>query len=354
MSKYSMNKFERVLITSIYKRDTRIEIFEENEYKLQVNKSDKIGCGGICEIVGLKEFQVKPYFDIDAKIDLDKSFDETIIDDIENDIKKICNVEIYNSKRPSREDNEKMKYSYRLYLEARISYDNIPVLFKNVFDKYDIIDNSVYNPNRILFTPMNKIKKDNVVPELTNIKGTIFDNCATYIKEEYIDLDLEIEKPKEEPKEIKFNNDLCDNTEITYDGKLNFNEIITKLSKERASNYNDWFYIGVALINLYYRKIISRGQIYDLFDLFSAKAENYDADSVIKVIDININRFDGKGYGIKYLLDCLKIDDIEYYKSITEKDNIIDSADDDEGAANIVVKYYNDKLLICEKKSIYL
>ena len=225
-----MNHFERVLISSIYKRNTRIEIFEENEYKLQVKKSDKLGCGGICEIVGLKEFQVKPYFDIDAKIDLDKSFDETIIDDIENDIKKICNVEIYKCNREAREYDGKMKYSYRLYLEARISYDNIPVLFKNVFDKYDIIDNSVYNPNRILFTPMNKIKKDNVVPELTNIEGTIFDNCATYIKEDYIDLDLEIEKPKEEPKEIKFNNDLCDNTETTYDGKLNFNEIITKLS----------------------------------------------------------------------------------------------------------------------------
>ena len=27
---------------------------------------DKKGYGGICEIVGLKEFQVKPYFDIDA------------------------------------------------------------------------------------------------------------------------------------------------------------------------------------------------------------------------------------------------------------------------------------------------
>ena len=38
-----MNKFDRVLITSIYKRDTRIEIFEENEYKLQVNKNDKKG-----------------------------------------------------------------------------------------------------------------------------------------------------------------------------------------------------------------------------------------------------------------------------------------------------------------------
>ncbi len=53
---------------------------------------------------------------------------------------------------------------------------------------------------------------------------------------------------------------------------------------------------------------------------------------------------DGKGHGIKYLLDCcLKVDEIAYYKSITEKDNIIDSADDDEGAANIVVKYYKDR-----------
>ena len=71
MLEYRMNKFERVLITSIYKRDTRIEVFEENEYKLQVNKYDKKGCGGICEIVGIDEFQVKPYFDIDAKIELD-------------------------------------------------------------------------------------------------------------------------------------------------------------------------------------------------------------------------------------------------------------------------------------------
>ncbi len=45
-----------------------------------------------------------------------------------------------------------MKYSCRLYLEARISFDNIPVLFKNVFDKYDIIDKSVYNHNRIFYS----------------------------------------------------------------------------------------------------------------------------------------------------------------------------------------------------------
>ena len=343
-----MNKFERVLITSIYKRDTRIEIFEENEYKLQVNKSDKIGCGGICEIVGLKEFQVKPYFDIDAKIDLDKSFDETIIDDIENDIKKICNVEIYKCNREPREYDGKMKYSFRLYLEARISYANIPVLFKTVFDKYDIIDKSVYNRNRILFTPMNKIKKDDIVPELKIVNGEIFDNCATYIKEDYVDLDLQIEKKECLKEEIKFNDDLCDNAETSYDGKLNFNEIITKLSKDRATTYNDWFYIGVALINLYYRKIITRGQIYDMFDLFSSKADNYNADSVIKAIETNINRFDGKGYGIKYLLDCLKVDNEEYYKQITKKDMIIDGSNDDIGACEIVVNYYKKSLIICK------
>ncbi len=41
MTKYNINNFEKALITSIYKRDTIIEIFEENEYKLQVNKYDK-------------------------------------------------------------------------------------------------------------------------------------------------------------------------------------------------------------------------------------------------------------------------------------------------------------------------
>ncbi len=43
---------------------------------------------------------------------------------------------------------------------------------------------------------MNRIKKDDVVPQLTRIKGDIFDNCATYIKEDYINLDLKMEKPK--------------------------------------------------------------------------------------------------------------------------------------------------------------
>jgi hypothetical protein len=77
-------------------------------------------------------------------------------------------------------------------------------------------------------------------------------------------------------KELKFDNDLCNDAKTSYDEKLNFNEIITTLSKKRVTNYNDWFYIGVALINLQFTiNIITRGEVFYLFDLFSAKADNY-------------------------------------------------------------------------------
>ena len=59
------------------------------------------------------------------------------------------------------------------------------------------------------------------------------------------------------------------------------------------------------------------------------------------------NEFDGWGYGIKYLLDCLKVDDLEYYKSITIKleDMIIKGSNDDIGANEIVINHYKILLL---------
>ncbi len=114
----------------------------------------------------------------------------------------------------------------------------------------------------------------------------LFECCASYIEESFKDWNLKmppVEIKKSLKEDIKFNDDLCDNSETSYDGKLNFNGIKSKLSKDRAT-----------------------------FDLFSSKADDYNADSVIKVMDTNINRFDGKGYGIKYLLDCLKVDNEEY------------------------------------------
>ena len=55
-----------------------------------------------------------------------------------------------------------------------------------------------------------------------------------------------------------------------------------------------------------------------------------------------------KGYGIKYLLNCLKEDDEEYYKSITFKDMIIDGSNDDIGASQIVIEFYKGLLVICK------
>jgi hypothetical protein len=53
---------------------------------------------------------------------------------------------------------------------------------------------------------MNKIKSDDIVLELKIVNGEIFDNCAAYIKEDYIDLDLNVNNDKTvEPKVDKVN-----------------------------------------------------------------------------------------------------------------------------------------------------
>jgi len=102
------------------------------------------------------------------------------------------------------------------------------------------------------------------------------------------------------------------------------------------------------LINLFYRKIITKAQVYEYFDIFSAKSDTYSADGVVKILDINFPRFNGKGYGIKYLLDCLKVDNPEYYKTITKKDFIIDGSNDDIGASKIFIELNKDLLIICK------
>ncbi len=58
-------------------------------------------------------------------------------------------------------------------------------------------------------------------------------------------MDLEIfnnnkEELKEDKvlKELSFSSDLCGFNETSYDGNFHFNEIITKLSKERETNCN--------------------------------------------------------------------------------------------------------------------
>ena len=78
----------------------------------------------------------------------------------------------------------------------------IPIFFKELFEKYKgLIDTSVYSPTRVLYIPLSDRKKNLDVPELKIIKGSLFDCCATYIEEDYEDLDLRVQKIDEPKKE---------------------------------------------------------------------------------------------------------------------------------------------------------
>ena len=90
------------------------------------------------------------------------------------------------------------------------------------------------------------------------INGSIFDCCATYIEEDYEDLDLMLNSIPKEEKPIDIDNDLNDDIDETYDGNLNFAEIMMKYSKDRATEHKTWLNIGIALINRHHRKIIKR------------------------------------------------------------------------------------------------
>ena len=333
------NTYNSVIITKFNDRLSRYICNNEAGYRKYLKDEPDMA-----EVIGEFKQQIKPTFDVDAYIkDIDVS-------EVISDINKIFpDKPVKYAKREPRETKKGLKYSYRFYVQGvRITSKNLKnLLVKNGFDKNEIYDMSIYDKNKILFLPLTTKKVGCDVPSLNPIDCSIFECCASYIKEEFEDWDAKI--PKEPVKEeVKFSSVLCDSEEVAYDGKLNFNEIMTKLSKKRATDFPDWFYVIVANINLFHRKIISRGQVYDLSDLFSSKADTYDADGVCKVIDTNLSRFNGKGYGIKYLLECLKVDDPAYYKQITKKDMLIDSANDDIGASEIVVNYYREFLIICK------
>ena len=88
-------------------------------------------------------------------------------------------------------------------MKARISYFNIPILFKKLFDKYDVLDKGIYNPDRRLFLPMSDRKRDNMVPPLSCVKGSFLDCSATYIEEDYLNLDEYVPKAQEKVVKIK-------------------------------------------------------------------------------------------------------------------------------------------------------
>jgi hypothetical protein len=107
------DKYNRVLLSSFWAHKDNAErgikqvreyVKTEKEY-MKAHKQYNKKQGGLCELVGLDEFQVKPYFDLDPKGD----FDYSIIDDICEDIKTIYDDSIYIAGREAREEENHKK-----------------------------------------------------------------------------------------------------------------------------------------------------------------------------------------------------------------------------------------------------
>jgi hypothetical protein len=96
--------------------------------------------------VGIANKQVKANFDTDNQDVKNKGFDSAIINNIIEDIQINYNNDIYISSRDPRDIDMRIhgeytkvkKHSYRLFSKSRITYFNIPIVFRGVFNKYEI------------------------------------------------------------------------------------------------------------------------------------------------------------------------------------------------------------------------
>lgn len=317
--------YGRVLITSIYDKKpdfSKTLIYTEEEYMNALKKNK----GGFCDFVGLDEFQVKPYFDLDAK---GEDFDYSVFDKFEEDIKKIYNNEVFVAGRDARKETwrgkEEIKHSRRFYLKARITYSNIPIVFKDLFEKYKgILDAGVYDSNRRLFAPLTEQKRDLKVPQLRVIKGSLFDCCASYIKEDYEDLDKKVIKKEEDnqrKKEKIIETDMKDDEDENDNDKyLKLKKLILKLKETRSANYDTWIRFNWCLINIGKKENINRKKIERLIHEFSKlSSSNYDEDKVDDWIVKNFDNTRDSGYCWNYLYQtCLKEDASEYYEKLTQ------------------------------------
>jgi hypothetical protein len=311
--------FKRVLISDS-KNEERTFITNLEDYEIHKNLKK----GLFKELVGLTEFKVKPYFDLDPKGEFDyKKFDE-----FEEDLKKIVDVPIYSMGRKARKVKDGIiKHSRRFYMKAQITFTNIPIVFKEVFDKYDgIVDTGVYSKNRQMLLPLTNMKAFEKVPQMKLIKGDIFDCCATYIDEDYEDLDLRVKtQPKKELTDVdklimkyeKILNEDDDNkfNDKTYDF---IKDIINHLSSKRADEYPTWLPVLFAICGACKKSKISKRYCVELIHQFSQLYPNkYNENEVDKWIDDNYKtqmELEKNQYGYYYLIHtCLKEDAPEYY-----------------------------------------
>lgn len=309
-------KYGRVLISDCHNQE-RTFITNKEDYEIH----RELRKGYFYEIVGLEEYQVKPYFDLDPRGEFDyKKFDE-----FEEDLKKIVDVPIFSCERKAREEEGVIKHSRRYYIKARISQKNILIIFKEIFNKYNgIVDAGVYDTNRKMFLPLSNMKLKKKVPQLKLIKGDLFDCCATYIQEDYEDLDLKVVKEESDVDKLlkRFNDvDIKDEDDEDDDDKyLKLKKLINRLKEKRSANFDTWIKVVWCIINICKKEEINEVKINRLIHQFSKlSANSYKEDEVDDWISKNFNKVRENGYGWNYLYQtCIKEDAPEYFEQLTQ------------------------------------
>jgi hypothetical protein len=313
--------FKKVIITNTFDRNIIFECETVEKYKEHIKVYNNA-----VESIGLKGQQIKPVFDLDV---YDNDIDiNTFIDDIKP---LYPNKDIYYASREPRPVKNKKeyrtKYSYRVYVDGvrTTSYQIKHLLLSKGIDRKwaDCLDLSIYDPKKVLYLPLTTHKtkgyNNEDVGSLEPFECDIFKCCASYIEEDFEDytntLPIDVKVIDTNENKIEEIIEIDEKSIASTIKKLN--EIISKLTTERATKYDSWRDMLWCLINILKNKITPIRSISDVCHLFSKKGDNYDATATDKFIDTNYDTLRDNSYGWKYLYDCLKEDNLEYYESIT-------------------------------------
>ena len=275
-----------------------------------------------CEIIGEEGQKIKPIFDFDSNVPIN-------IDEMTVKINKVFpNKKVNYAMREPRLKNEKMRYSVRGYVDGvMIKVCNLAELVKNADIKE--ADPSIYSRNRKMFLPLTTRKEYNVVvPELKLLNGaTLFECCSSYIKEDFEDWDEKVEELIKGKKILevldkfaKQCGEMVNNDDDVVDAKYVEQKLslyITKLLPERSTSYDSWTKMIWCIFNICKKEKVSDRVCANIIHAFSKKAINYDESATDDFISKCTDTIREASYGWKYLYDCLKIDDIDYYNSVS-------------------------------------
>lgn len=184
-------QFDTVHIVDVFDRTKRYTYDSEDAYMSAIDD-----CNYMVEIIGNQGQNIKPVFDIDSYEPID----------IDNEILRIqsiphfkdCKV-VYATREP-RQEMDKTRYSYHIYvIGCKIRAENLKELFMMMkLNEIDYYDRVIYNNYSILYAPFTSSKVDKYhniikVPPMIPVDCSVFDCCASYIREDWKDINEEFD-----------------------------------------------------------------------------------------------------------------------------------------------------------------